>query len=174
MICSRAVPTRFLPFYFCQAHHDYLEDKQINSDPSTPGGTNRYATVFMYMSDVEGGGGHTALVHGINATDGAGTSRDWTGRHARRVYRHDWGAACAGKSGVRSPARKGNALVFYSQRADGRLDPASLHGGCPPLDAAGEKWSANAWVWNTVWPADFLRDTFVRFNSESRDSGRLV
>jgi hypothetical protein len=41
---------------------------------------------------------------------------------------------------------KAEAVLFYSQHPDGRLDPASLHGGCPVLQ--GSKWAANLWVWN--------------------------
>lgn len=31
-------------------------------------------------------------------------------------------------------------------RLAGRVDEASMHGGCPVL--AGTKWAANLWVWN--------------------------
>eukprot|EP01048_Picozoa_sp_COSAG05_P038555 COSAG05_NODE_18639_length_305_cov_0.752427_1_plen_87_part_10 len=40
----------------------------------------------------------------------------------------------------------GNAILFYSQTADGELDPLSLHGGCPVLDDAHVKWGSNIWV----------------------------
>ena len=42
--------------------------------------------------------------------------------------------------------RKGDAILFYSQKPSGDLDPLSIHGGCPVL--AGTKWAANLWVWN--------------------------
>ena len=51
---------------------------------------------------------------------------------------------CYTKLAVRP--RKGDALLFYSQRADGTIDPLSKHGGCPVLE--GTKWAANVWVWN--------------------------
>lgn len=41
---------------------------------------------------------------------------------------------------------KAEAVLFYSQHPDGRLDLSSLHGGCPVLQ--GTKWAANLWVWN--------------------------
>jgi prolyl 4-hydroxylase len=44
------------------------------------------------------------------------------------------------------PPRKGDAILFYSQTPDGRLDGTSLHGACPVL--TGTKWGANLWVWN--------------------------
>ena len=42
--------------------------------------------------------------------------------------------------------RKGDAILFYSQKFGGELDVMSLHGGCPVLE--GTKWAANLWVWN--------------------------
>lgn len=42
--------------------------------------------------------------------------------------------------------QKAQAVLFYSQQPDGRLDTASLHGGCPVLK--GTKWASNLWVWN--------------------------
>lgn len=42
--------------------------------------------------------------------------------------------------------KKGDAILFYSQKEDGALDKRSLHGGCPVLN--GTKWAANVWVWN--------------------------
>lgn len=41
---------------------------------------------------------------------------------------------------------RAEAVLFYSQHPDGRVDHASLHGGCPVLE--GTKWAANLWVWN--------------------------
>ena len=52
--------------------------------------------------------------------------------------------ACYTKQSVE--AKKGSAIMFYSQHPSGELDPASLHGACPVL--AGSKWSANVWIWN--------------------------
>merc|ERR1712194_939616 len=52
--------------------------------------------------------------------------------------------ACYAKFAV--PPRRGDAILFYSQRPDGQLDVNSLHGACPVLKEA--KWGANLWVWN--------------------------
>ena len=43
-------------------------------------------------------------------------------------------------------AAKGDAILFYSQKPDGSLDDASLHGACPVLK--GKKMVANIWAWN--------------------------
>ena len=37
--------------------------------------------------------------------------------------------------------------MFYSLKANGAHDDASLHGACPVVD--GTKWAANKWVWNS-------------------------
>ena len=47
--------------------------------------------------------------------------------------------------------RKGDALLFYSQKPNGELDPMSLHGGCPVVQ--GQKWAANLWIWNLPRPS---------------------
>jgi hypothetical protein len=60
-------------------------------------------------------------------------------------------AACNDTStALKSKPVAGNAVIFYSQGPDSTLDPYSLHGGCPPI--AGEKWSANVWIWNRAKP----------------------
>lgn len=52
------------------------------------------------------------------------------------------------RSGLAVRPRKAHAVLFYSQRPDGSLDPMSKHGGCPVV--SGTKWAANLWVWNRV------------------------
>ncbi|KAJ1440836.1 hypothetical protein B484DRAFT_443202 [Ochromonadaceae sp. CCMP2298] len=43
-------------------------------------------------------------------------------------------------------AVRAEALLFYSQDANGAPDYKTLHGGCPVM--AGVKWAANLCVWN--------------------------
>ena len=38
------------------------------------------------------------------------------------------------------PCTQATAILFYSQKAGGELDPLSEHGGCPVL--GGVKWAA--------------------------------
>eukprot|EP00955_Chlamydomonas_euryale_P046353 353404-Chlamydomonas_euryale.AAC.17 len=45
--------------------------------------------------------------------------------------------------GLANKPRKGDIVVFWSIRTDGRFEPASLHGSCPVIK--GEKWSATKW-----------------------------
>ena len=48
--------------------------------------------------------------------------------------------------GIKVKPERGKVIVFYSLKADGELDPESLHGACPVEQ--GIKWAANKWVWN--------------------------
>ena len=45
----------------------------------------------------------------------------------------------AGMQGMKVTPSKGKAVLFYSLRPDGAIDPFSLHGSCP-VEAGGEKW----------------------------------
>jgi prolyl 4-hydroxylase len=72
----------------------------------------------------------TELIQAANITEGS-----WEAKLTRDCY---------AKFAVQP--RKGDALLFYSQKPNGRLDPASLHGAGPVL--TGTKWGANVWVWN--------------------------
>ena len=40
--------------------------------------------------------------------------------------------------------KKGDALLFYSLKPSGQVDPKSLHAGCPVI--SGDKWSATKWL----------------------------
>eukprot|EP00877_Chromochloris_zofingiensis_P014720 jgi/Chrzof1/9501/Cz04g05150.t1 len=46
--------------------------------------------------------------------------------------------------GLSVKPRKGDAVLFWSMQPDGRLDPKSMHGGCPVV--SGEKWCATKWI----------------------------
>eukprot|EP00501_MAST-03F_sp_TOSAG23-6_P002450 GSMAST32.ASY1.ANO1.2559.1 assembled CDS len=121
-----------------------------NFDPQT-GGSNRFATVFLYLSDVEEGAGgqtmfpkaDTSKIESYNEmkqkpeVDLANKGQEgWENSLAELCY-----------SGVLSVRpKKGSALLFYNQLPNGKLDERSLHSGCPVLK--GEKWASNMWVWN--------------------------
>lgn len=103
-------------------HHDWFSD-QFNLKR----GGQRVATLLMYLSSPEEGG------ETIFPSAGQGTCK------------------CGGeeKQGVCVEAKKGNAVLFWSQGLSGQTDYGSLHGGCRVLK--GIKWSATKWMRQSVF-----------------------
>jgi len=113
------------------AHHDYFDPALYNNDIHTLqnfiqyGRRNRMITVFWYLSDVEEGG-ETIFPRYNGAPPPLSM------------------ANC--EVGLKVKPAKGKVIIFYSLKADGGLDPLSLHGACPVKK--GVKWAANKWIWN--------------------------
>ena len=90
---------------------------------------NRYATIFMYLSDVARGGETGFPTVMVPPSDGKSQAD----------------GDCYSQLAVKSVQTE--ATLFYHQHSDGALDPMSLHQGCPPLDNT-TKYGANSFTWN--------------------------
>jgi prolyl 4-hydroxylase len=112
---------RYDPSQKYDGHFDYFFDKA-----GIQNGGNRYATVLMYLSDVEEGG--ETVFPNIPAPDGD------NGPEFSDCARHHLAAK----------PKKGNAVLFHSIKPSGELERRSLHTACPVIK--GQKWSAPKWI----------------------------
>ncbi len=116
-------------------------------------GSNRFATILLYMTDLnEGDGGETVFTEGWPAGQ---AEEDRVQFHVAKealresgvlegLLKHDsWEesmvARCRSRLAIRPHSSR--AVLFYSQNADGTPDSSSKHGGCPVIK--GEKWAAS-------------------------------
>jgi len=136
---------RYTPGQGYNTHPDYFEssdDKDFNFFPYS-GGSNRFATVFMYLNNVTEGGFTT-----FPKAPGIVPTRDPPSKGMEIFGENSWERKvlkqCYSKLAV--PAIAGTGALFYSITPDGRIDPLSHHAACPLTD--GEKWGANIWIWN--------------------------
>uniref|UniRef100_A0A1D1YH63 procollagen-proline 4-dioxygenase n=1 Tax=Anthurium amnicola TaxID=1678845 RepID=A0A1D1YH63_9ARAE len=106
-----------------EPHFDYFLDEF-----NTKNGGQRMATVLMYLSDVEEGGETIFPSAKVNSSS--------------LPYYNEL-SEC-GKKGLGVKPKMGDALLFWSMKADASLDPSSLHGGCPVI--RGNKWSSTKWI----------------------------
>ena len=123
-------------------------DAFSNAVPLERNGTNRFATVFLYLGDCPAGG-ETAFPLSTSHESYQGGRLVHAGTEKTPGFIRDSDAdwICNDTSeALRVPPTTAKAVLFYSQRGDSSLDPFSLHGSCPVLE--GEKWAANLWVWN--------------------------
>lgn len=102
-------------------HFDFFFDSE-----GVKNGGNRYATVLMYLNDVEEGG--ETVFPNVPAPNGV------NGPEFSECARHNLAAK----------PKKGNAVLFHSIKPSGELERRSMHTACPVIK--GVKWSAPKWI----------------------------
>ena len=134
-------------------HHDYFGKADDTCPPDagngaciymTPRGSNRHATILLFLEEPEEGG-HVMFPYATptatsSKLDGVSFLQD-----ASSAVKCDY-PFHSQQQGLAVKPTKGDAILFYSQKPDGSLDDASLHGACPVLK--GKKMVANIWAWN--------------------------
>lgn len=141
-------------------HLDWIDDYQRQQEhnfDSAGVGSNRFATILLYMTDMPKGSGGELVFSKAWPSDQAESERKSHNQALTEVrktgavtdlkqgsWEEKMVATCHSRMAIQPNSAR--AVLFYSQQPNGKPDDQSLHGGCPVLH--GEKWAANLWVWN--------------------------
>lgn len=151
-------------------HYDYIDGGNQplvhNFDSASEEGTNRYATILLYLTDLEeNGGGETVFPNGLSEdfplsnitkedTDELLMALNISDKFEEGSWQREMVHTCRTKLSVKP--KRAEAVLFYSQFPNGEPDRSAYHGGCPVLQ--GEKWAANLWVWNGPRQGYWVKD----------------
>lgn len=145
------------------SHLDWFEAgsgaEDENLDTTTPGSTNRFATVVLYLSSPDSGGftvfplakTESSLVEsdmvstGRNATAGEAAMAHARTFFDKKAWEMPFVEECFTHLAVK-PKRLGAVLFYHQDPLGGELLEETLHGGCPAFGLV--KWAANMWIWN--------------------------
>lgn len=145
------------------AHRDWFPigsgTSSQNFNSQVPGGSNRFATVFLYLWSPPSGGYTVFPLAEVDPSlqDSAyvstGRDRDAASKALRSVRNYynstaweiDLAESCYSKLSVK-PVQLGAALFYHQDPMTGELLAHAEHGACPSL--TGTKWGANLWIWN--------------------------
>jgi len=156
---------RYAPGQAYVTHTDWFhgnkkaEEGQI-FDSAVPGGSNRYATVFLYLWPPPSGGEtvfpEARVEKELNDSAFVSIGKDEKAAElamtrAKQTYKEGaWELELVEKCKTRlsvKPLRRGAVLFYHQDPMTGRLLHEATHGACPSL--TGTKWGANVWIWNT-------------------------
>lgn len=119
------------------AHWDWFDDPVHQAQYLQNG--NRYATVLLYLSEVEEGGETTLPL--ATALDEAAQTLDNP-------------SLCASRMGIAIKPVKGDALLFFDMDIQAtKGDRFALHASCPTLK--GTKWTATKWIHNKPYMGSY-------------------
>ena len=124
------------------SHWDYFDEqlyKGTAQENTIRYGKNRAVTLYWYLSEVPAdGGGYTFFPQ--------------SGKLPRpKSFKLVTIDDCHKNGGLIVRPKKGNAIIFYNIKPNGKTDALSLHGACPVVGKENVKWGANKWVWTKAF-----------------------
>ena len=137
------------PDFFTPNKNTIDGDADFDFNPYS-GGSNRFATVFMYLNSPDVGGS-TSFPYGTNHNPNYDAEASLMPDGAKDMFKvgtweYNVNRDCYAPNKINVEAIENTAALFYSITADGQIDEMSHHAACPLID--GIKWGANIWIWN--------------------------
>ncbi|GAX23303.1 hypothetical protein FisN_21Hh011 [Fistulifera solaris] len=144
-----------------QKHLDWIEPNtrsQHNYD-SAGQGSNRFATLLLYMNDIEANQGGETVFANAWPLDVAETKRlsleqaksqllesEFSNFLTQGSWEEDLAVWCRSRLAIRPKSAR--TVLFYSQLPDGQKDESSQHGACPVFNTTKVKYGVICW-WST-------------------------